>query len=136
MRRRTTLVLGVIVIVFLAGVMVTTMGSTTQMVTPKEIQSGEYDGEYVTVEGQIASPVHMGADVRFEIVGNESVVRDNASLDSAARVPVVYKGDNIPGTLEQGRVVVVEGEVRDGAIYTEKPLKVRAHLDEGEGPNQ
>lgn len=132
MRRRTTLVLGVIVIVFLAGVMMTTMGSTTQKVTPKEIQNGDYDGEHVKVEGQVASSVHMDADVRFEIVGNDTVTRDNASLDSAVRVPVVYEGDNVPSTLEQGRVVIVEGEVRDGAIYATKSPVVRAHLDEGE----
>ena len=130
MRRRTTLLLGVVLIVFLAGVMVSTMGSTTQKVTPKEIQSGEHDGEHVTIEGQVASRVHMDDDVRFEVVGNDSVTRENASLDSATRVLVVYEGDNVPATLEQGRIVIVEGEVKDGVVYASTTPKVRAHLNE------
>lgn len=132
MRRRTTLVLGAVVIVFLAGVMATTMGSTTQAVTPAEVKSGAYDGQQVTIEGQVASPVHMGDDIRFEVVGNESVTRENASLESATRVQVVYTGDSVPATLEQGKIVIVEGEVRDGVIYASAPIKVRAHLNTGE----
>ncbi|MFB6112857.1 MAG: cytochrome c maturation protein CcmE [Halodesulfurarchaeum sp.] len=130
MRRRTTLVLGVVVIVFLAGVMVMTMGSTITKVTPAEIQTGEYDGEHVTVEGQVASRVHMGETIRFEIVGNQTVTRENASLETAPGVQVVYTGDNVPATLEKGRVVIVSGEVRDGVLYTGSPPKVRAHLNE------
>ena len=133
MRRRTTLVLGAVVIVFLAGVMATTMGSTTQKVTPKQIQSGEYDGEHVTIEGQVASPVQMADDVRFEIVGNQSSTRENVSLESQTRVTVVYTGDNVPATLEQGRIVIVEGEVKDGVIYASTTPKVRAHLNEEDG---
>lgn len=132
MRRRTTLVLGAVVIVFLAGVMATTMGSTTQTVTPEQVKSGEFDGEQVTIEGQVASEVHMGDDIRFEIVGNESVTKENASLDSRTRVLVVYTGDNVPATLEEGKIVIVQGEVRDGAIVASSPIKVRAHLNSGQ----
>lgn len=132
MRRRTSLVLGAVVIVFLGAVMATTMGSTTQAVTPAEIKSGAYDGQQVTIEGQVASEVRMADDVMFEVVGNDSVTRENASLESATRVSVVYTGDSVPATLEQGKIVIVEGEVRDGVVYASSPIKVRAHLNEGE----
>ena len=74
----------------------------------------------------------MADDVRFEIVGNQSVTRENASLDTQTRVTVVYTGDSVPATLEKGKIVIVEGEVKDGTIYTSTPLKVRAHLNTGQ----
>lgn len=130
MRRRTTIVLGAVVIVFLAGVMATTMGSTTQKVTPAEIASGEYEGEQVTVEGVISSEVSMGEAIRFEIAGNQSMANQSISqqdvdLDSLAGVPVVYRGDRTK-TMEKGRRAIVEGTVEDGVIRADT-VKVQAH---------
>lgn len=137
MRRKTTLVLGVLVIVFLGGVMMTSIGSTTEKVTPQDVATGDFEGEVVKVEGVINSEVVMGDTIRFELAGNrtmanESVEKQDLDLDSAAHVTVVYEPDgSTAATMEEGRRAIVTGEVRDGVVYA-RQVTVDAHGSESQ----
>jgi len=134
MNRRTKLVLGAAVILFLTGVMATTITTSTTKVSPAEIQNGDYVGESVTVEGLITSEVQIRSSVRFEIGGNEthankSASRDDLDLENLTTVTVVYDGDRLP-TLQKGRPVIVEGTVTPDGIEADT-IKVQAHQQSG-----
>jgi len=132
MRRQTTLVLGVLVIVFLGGVMMTSIGSTTQKITPQDVAEDDFGGEVVKVEGVINSEVRMGDTITFQLAGNrsmanESVAKSDFDLDKAAHVQVVYEPQgSTPATLQEGRRAIVTGEVRDGVVYANQ-VTVDAH---------
>lgn len=133
MRRNTSLVLGVLVIVFLAGVMMTSIGSTTERISPQELQEGDYEGETVQVEGIINSKVDWTSeDIVFDIAGNSSMAnatqaRQDFDLESAASVQVVWEEpSDPPDTLQKGRWARVTGEVRDGVLYANQ-VTVDAH---------
>jgi cytochrome c-type biogenesis protein CcmE len=115
MKRSHQLVLGGVVIVVLIGVVSTSMGSTTPKVSPSELESGAYDGEYVSVEGR-ASNVQFGDSVRLTIVGNVS----------DASVPVVVQSDSTPATLQSGELVIAKGVYEDGTLEASEIL-VRSH---------
>jgi cytochrome c-type biogenesis protein CcmE len=130
MNRRARVVLGAAVILLLAGVMATTITTSTNKVTPAEINRGEYVGESVTVEGIITSEVQIRSAVRFEIGGNQtlanrSVSKEALDLSALSTVPVVYDGDRLP-TLQQGRPVIVSGTVTAEGIAADT-IKVQAH---------
>lgn len=137
MRRKTTLVLGVLVIVFLGGVMMTSIGATTQRISPEEAASGEYDGQAVQVEGVINSDIERGDKIVFELAGNESMANKSVSkmdfdLDNAAHVTVVAEPEAASAaTLEKGRWARVKGEIHDGVIEANEVV-VDAHNSEQE----
>ena len=135
MNRRTRLVLGAAVILLLTGVMATTITSSTNKVTPAEINRGGYVGESVTVEGVITSEVQIRSTVRFEIGGNETLANRSTSqteldLSTLSTVAVVYDGDRLP-TLQKGRPVIVEGTVTSEGIAA-NTIKVQAHQGSAE----
>lgn len=115
MKRTHRILLGAIVITVLVGVVSTSMGSTNPKVSPGELQSGDYDGQYVTLEGQ-ATDVRIGDTVTMTVVGNSS----------DARVPAVVTEDSIPATLESDRIVVLEGTYKDGRLEANSVM-VKSH---------
>ncbi|MFQ3293775.1 MAG: cytochrome c-type biogenesis protein CcmE [Halobacteriales archaeon] len=117
MKRTHKLLLGGVVIAVLIGVVATSMGSTTPKLAPSELESGEYDGEYVALEGR-ATDVRIGDTVRLTVVGNTS----------DARVPVVVRDDSVPATLQSGQLVIVKGEYENGRLEASEVL-VRSHED-------
>ena len=125
MRRKTKLVVGVVSSLALFVVLsVTTMGFTTEYVTPTQLADDDgYDGEHVKLEGRALNVTEDGGLITFAVVDR------NSSVD------VVYDG-GMPETLSDGRQVVAEGVYDGGGNGTgtvdAKDLVVRAH--EGEHP--
>lgn len=121
MRRRSKLVVGGVVIVFVV-VMVATIGSTTsKKLRPAELQQGDHQGQRVSVEGRVTDLRDDGG-IRFRVVGNSSV-----------SVPVHMDRDQPkPPTLQEGRVVIVKGTYEDGHVDASKVV-VRAHNSNGNG---
>lgn len=117
MRRRVSLVLGGVVIVFLAAVMASTMGATTQEVRPSDVVNGSYDGEHVTLKGRIGTIKQFNDPVIFTVKGY------NAS------VTVRWKG-SVGTTFREGKFVIVEGTMKDGTLVATRKPMVRAHLNE------
>lgn len=115
MKRSHRLLLGGVIIVILLGVVATSMGSTTPKVSPTEITSGDFTGQYVSVEGR-ATDVQIGDTVRFTITGNVS----------DARVPVVVTSDSIPATLGDGELVIAKGTYNGDTLEASEVL-VRSH---------
>ncbi|MFB6109619.1 MAG: cytochrome c maturation protein CcmE [Halodesulfurarchaeum sp.] len=114
MRRKTKLIVSAVSILVLLGVIgTTTMSATTEYVSPRDVQSGEYEGQWVNLEGVVKNLHRNGETIRFVVTG------DNAS------VPVVYNG-TMPETLGNGRIVVATGVVEDGHLEAEQ-ITVRAH---------
>jgi cytochrome c-type biogenesis protein CcmE len=114
MRRKQRLVLVGLAVVLLLAVVSTSMGTTADRITPSELHRGDYQGQRVTLEGR-ATDVQIGGDVEFTLVGN----------DTTARVRVVAERTP-PVTLEDGRIVIVEGVV-EGDRVRATTIKVRAH---------
>lgn len=113
MRRTHRLVLVGLVVAFLLGVMVFSMEMTSTRLTPEELVSGDYDDERVTIEGTVRD-VAIGSTTEFVVAGNRS-----------AKVPVRMTRSP-PATLEDGRIVIVEGVYRDGVLEASS-LQVRSH---------
>lgn len=108
---------GVVVLFLLFSV--TTMGSTTEFVSPTDLEaSDDYDGEYVKLEGRALDVTEDDGEITFDVI------------DPNATVPVVYD-DERPETLSDGRRVVAEGRY-DGSTLEAGDLTIRAH--EGEHP--
>ncbi|WP_440007361.1 cytochrome c maturation protein CcmE domain-containing protein [Halomicrococcus sp. SG-WS-1] len=105
---------GILVLLLVLGV--TTMNATTTFVTPAEAESGTYDGEWVNLEGQVTDLQRANGRITFQVTENDS------------SVPVVYEG-TMPETMQNGRIVVAKGALRDGKLKAQD-LSVRAH--EGE----
>lgn len=114
MRRKNKLLFGGIGIALLLIVLAaTTMNATTTFVTPTSVQSGEYDGEWVNLEGRVADLERSNGQVTFRVVENNSSV-------------LVTYDKTMPETMQNGRVVVAKGVLRDGRLDARK-LSVRAH---------
>ncbi|UWG49083.1 Cytochrome c-type biogenesis protein CcmE [Halanaeroarchaeum sp. HSR-CO] len=125
MKRTHRILLGAIVIAVLVGVVSTSMGTTTAKVSPGDLQSGEYDGEYVILEG-LATDVRIGNTVTLTVVGNSSETRTVDDNATEASVPAVVTDDSIPATLESGRIVVLEGTYDDGR-FEASSVMVKSH---------
>ncbi|WP_458210485.1 cytochrome c maturation protein CcmE domain-containing protein [Haladaptatus sp. NG-SE-30] len=114
MRRKNKLLFGGIGIALLLIVLAaTTMNATTMFVTPTSVQSGEYNGEWVNLEGRVADLERSNGQVTFRVVENNSSV-------------LVTYDKTMPETMQNGRVVVAKGVLRDGRLDARK-LSVRAH---------
>jgi cytochrome c-type biogenesis protein CcmE len=117
MKRKNKFLLGGVGIAVLLLVLgVTTMSATTTFVTPAEAESGTYDGEWVNLEGRVTDLQQSNGRITFQVTENGS------------SVPVVYEG-TMPETMQNGRIVVAKGALRDGTLKAQD-LSVRAH--EGE----
>ncbi|AFZ74264.1 cytochrome c maturation protein CcmE domain-containing protein [Natronobacterium gregoryi] len=117
-RKVKVVVGGVGIVVLLAVLATTTMGSATQFVTPTDLaETDDHDDSVVKLEGQ-AVAVDDGDPITFDVAdGNDTK-------------PVTYDGE-MPETMSDGRVVVAEGHF-DGEELAADDLTVRAH--EGEHP--
>jgi cytochrome c-type biogenesis protein CcmE len=113
-RRKNKLIfVGVGIVVLLGGLGATTMSASTEFVSPTELEEGDYQGEWVNLEGAVADLQTEGERTAFEVSdGNESV-------------RVVYD-EPLPETMQNGRIVVAKGEYRDGTVVANE-LSVRAH---------
>lgn len=117
MRRKTKLIVAAVGMLVLLGVLgTTTMSATTEFVTPTSLDKGDYEDEWVNLEGSVEA---------LETDGQRSTFRVN---DGNVSIPVVYE-KQLPDTMQNGRIVVAKGVYRDGKIIA-KELSVRAH--EGE----
>lgn len=119
MERRTKLLFGcVFVVVLLAILATTTMGSSAEFVTPEDLETDDqYDGEVVQLEG-IVVDLNDEDGIEFDVT------------DGNYTVAVAYDGDK-PETLSEGREAVAEGHF-DGEGVDADDLTIRAH--EGEHP--
>ncbi|EMA30050.1 cytochrome c-type biogenesis protein [Halobiforma nitratireducens JCM 10879] len=109
---------GVGIVVLLAILATTTMGSAAQFVTPTDLaESDEHDDTVVKLEGQ-AVGVDDSGPITFDVA------------DGNYTKSVTYDGE-MPETMSDGRVVVAEGHF-DGDELEADDLTVRAH--EGEHP--
>ncbi len=119
MERRTKLLFGsVFVVVLLAVLATTTMGSSAEFVTPEDLETDDqYDGEVVQLEG-IVVDLNDEDGIEFDVT------------DGNYTVAVAYDGDK-PETLSEGREAVAEGHF-DGEAVDADDLTIRAH--EGEHP--
>ncbi|WP_423745681.1 cytochrome c maturation protein CcmE (plasmid) [Haladaptatus sp. SPP-AMP-3] len=119
MKQRNKLLFGGIGILVLFLVLAaTTMNATTTFVTPTKAQGGNYDGDWVNLEGRVTDLHRSNERVVFDVVDNNTSVR------------VTYD-KTMPETMQNGRVVVAKGVLRDGKLDARK-LSVRAH--EGTDP--
>lgn len=115
MKRKHQLILGAIIIIALIGIVSTSIESTTPKLSPSELESGGYEGEYVSLEGR-ATEVQKGDQVRMTVVGNTS----------DARIHVVVTADSTPATLQSGELVIVKGEYSNETLMASEVL-VRSH---------
>jgi cytochrome c-type biogenesis protein CcmE len=116
-RRKTKLVVSAVGIVVLLVVLgTTTMSATTEFVSPTSMESGEYAGDWVNLEGVVTDLETGDGTARFRVT------------DENASVRVVYDG-TLPETMSEGRIVVAKGVVQ-GDHLEARQLSVRAH--EGE----
>lgn len=117
-RRVKLLVGGVGIVVLLAILATTTMGSTAEFVNPTELaETDEYDDEIVQLEGRVVD-LETGDELTFGVA------------DANYTTPVTYDGEK-PETMSEGREVVAEGHF-DGEELEASDLTIRAH--EGEHP--
>lgn len=120
MKRRSKLLFAGVGVVLLFGVLGTTvMNASAAFVTPTSLENGDYNGEWVNLEGKVANLEQDGTDIRFDVTDN------NTSVD------VVYDGA-MPETMAEGRIVVAKGTVDDGSLDASE-LSVRAHEGSGGG---
>lgn len=118
-RRVKVLVGGVGIVVLLAILVTTTMGSSAEFVEPTDLaETDDHDGDFVKLEGRVVDLVNDG-EITFDVI------------DENHTKPVTYDGE-MPETMSEGRIVVAEG-VYDGEELTADELTVRAH--EGEHPD-
>lgn len=114
MRRKNKLVISAVgIIVLLATLGTTTMSASTQFVSPTTLESGDYDGDWVRLEGVVDELDTDQRTIRFEVTDNNT------------SVGVVYEG-TLPETMNEGRIVVAKGVVEDNRLVA-KQLSVRAH---------
>lgn len=120
MKRRSKLLFAGVGVVLLFGVLGTTvMNASAEFVTPTTLEDGDYDGEWVNLEGKVATLERTDNEIRFDVTDN------NTSVD------VVYDGA-MPETMAEGRIVVAKGTVEDGSVDASE-LSVRAHEGSGDG---
>lgn len=117
MKRTYQLAFGGVLVLVLGAVMVTSVGQTAPKLAPADLQEGEYDGEFVKLEGR-ATDVQIGDPVRLVVVGNTS----------DARIPAVITDSDIPATLRSGELVVLEGTYEDGR-FEATDVMVRSHQE-------
>ncbi|WP_455550049.1 cytochrome c maturation protein CcmE domain-containing protein [Haladaptatus paucihalophilus] len=89
------------------------MNATTTFVSPTSIQDGNYEGEWVNLEGRVTNLHQSNGQVAFDVVDNNT------------SVSVSYE-KTMPETMQNGRVVVAKGVLQDGHLDARK-LSVRAH---------
>ncbi|THE64731.1 cytochrome c maturation protein CcmE [Salinadaptatus halalkaliphilus] len=120
MDRKTKVVVGGIgIVVLLAILATTTMGSAAEFVTPTDlVETDDHEDDLVKLEGRVVD-LEDGDDLEFDVV------------DENHTVAVSYDGER-PETMSEGRLVVAEGHY-DGDQLTADDLTVRAH--EGEHPD-
>ena len=117
MRRKNKLIfVGVGIVVLLGGLGATTMSASTEFVSPTELERGDYQGEWVNLEGAVTNLTTDEGQATFHVTDDNESVR------------VTYDKP-LPDTMQNGRIVVAKGEYRDGTVVA-KELSVRAH--EGE----
>jgi cytochrome c-type biogenesis protein CcmE len=113
-KRKSKLVFGSVGILLLLGVLgTTTMSATAEFVSPTAVDEGDYADARVNLEGVVTQMETDGRTVTFVVE------------DENASVPVVYEG-TVPETLQNGRIVVAKGVLKDGRLEADK-LSVRAH---------
>jgi len=116
-RRKNKLIfVGVGIVVLLGGLGATTMSASTEFVSPTELEEGNYQGEWVNLEGAVTNLSTDGEQATFHVADDNESVR------------VTYDKP-LPDTMQNGRIVVAKGEHRDGTVVANE-LSVRAH--EGE----
>jgi len=116
-RRKNKLIfVGVGIVVLLGGLGATTMSASTEFVSPTELERGDYQGEWVNLEGAVTNLTTDEGQATFHVTDDNESVR------------VTYDKP-LPDTMQNGRIVVAKGEYRDGTVVA-KELSVRAH--EGE----
>ncbi|MFD1565374.1 cytochrome c maturation protein CcmE [Haloarchaeobius amylolyticus] len=119
MKRRSKLLFAGVGVVLLFGVLGTTvMNASAEFVTPTTLEDGDYDGEWVNLEGKVDNLEQDDTELRFDVTDN------NTSVD------VVYDGE-MPETMAEGRIVVAKGTVEDGSVDASE-LSVRAHEGGGD----
>jgi cytochrome c-type biogenesis protein CcmE len=118
MKRNYQLALGGVLILVLFGVMFTSMGETAPKLSPSELEEGDYEGEFVSLEGR-ATSVRIGDTIRMVVVGNTS----------DARIPVVVTDSDIPATLDDGELVVLKGTY-EGDTFRASDALVRSHNED------
>ena len=117
MRRKNKLIfVGVGIVVLLGGLGATTMSASTEFVSPTELERGDYQGEWVNLEGAVTNLTTDGGQATFHVTDDNESVR------------VTYDKP-LPDTMQNGRIVVAKGEYSDGTVVANE-LSVRAH--EGE----
>ncbi|WP_327052998.1 cytochrome c maturation protein CcmE domain-containing protein [Halomicrococcus gelatinilyticus] len=117
MRRKNKLIfVGVGIVVLLGGLGATTMSASTEFVSPTELEEGDYQGEWVNLEGAVTNLTTDDEQATFHVADDNESVR------------VTYDKP-LPDTMQNGRIVVAKGEYRDGTVVANE-LSVRAH--EGE----
>ncbi|WP_076607578.1 cytochrome c maturation protein CcmE domain-containing protein [Natronorubrum thiooxidans] len=119
-RRNKLLFVGVGILLLLGALGVTVMNASAEFVTPTAVDDGDYEGEWVNLEGQATDIEQTGEKITFAISDN------NTSVD------VVYEG-TMPETMAENRIVVAKGAVEDGTLQATE-LSVRAHNDEDGDP--
>ncbi|NGM70691.1 cytochrome c maturation protein CcmE [Natronolimnobius sp. AArcel1] len=118
-RKVKLLVGGVGILVLLSILVMTTMSSSAEFVTPTELsESDDYDEELVKLEGRAVS-------LEDDEVLTFDVIDENHTTAAS------YDGE-MPETMSDGRIVVAEGHY-DGNELEASDLTVRAH--EGEHPD-
>lgn len=121
-RKVKLLVGGVGILVLLAILVTTTMGSSAEFVTPTQLEeSDDHDGDLIKLEGHVAD-LEDGDQITFDVVD------DNHSTS------VSYDGE-MPETMSEGRIVVAEGHF-DGTDLEASDLTVRAHEGEHADDNE
>lgn len=119
-RRNKLLFASVGIVLLLSALGMTVMNASAEFVTPTSVGDGEYDGEWVNLEGQVGEIEQTDEQLQFTITDN------NTSVD------VVYDGD-MPETMAENRIVIAKGSVEDGALQAGE-VSVRAHDDDESGP--
>lgn len=114
MNRRVKLLVGGIGIgVLLLTLIMTSMGSSSEYVTPTEVQTGDYEEELINLEGRATNIEDSGGELRFGVTDGDNTVS------------VVYNGET-PETLREMSVTVAEGYYVDGTLEAQD-LVIRAH---------
>ncbi|MFB6103360.1 MAG: cytochrome c maturation protein CcmE [Haloplanus sp.] len=114
MRRKNKLLVTTVGILVLLGILgVTSMNASAAFVSPTQLSEGNYDGEWVNLEGSVQNLDTQGRTTTFVVTdGNHST-------------PVVYEG-TLPDTMKENRIVVAKGRF-EGDKLVAKQLSVRAH---------
>ncbi|SEO29994.1 cytochrome c-type biogenesis protein CcmE [Halogranum amylolyticum] len=114
MRRKTKFVISAVgIVVLLTTLGTTTMSASTQFVSPTTLESGDFGGDWVRLEGVVDELETDQNTLRFEVTDQNTSVR------------VVYEG-TIPEAMNEGRIVVAKGVVKEDHLVADQ-LSVRAH---------